>query len=193
MNKRQLAQPKSQPYAQQFKRTRLVLLMAGLLAGCNSAPVYQPPPAKSAGPVINPATAANGNSKLAHHDDSAAAPLSTSNMSIERYKRVVAKQVSDSNPSKVYIGHPQAMLRSVVVVKYVLDANGSLVSTETLRSNGDAATVATALGALRHAAPYPAPPTRLLNHGRLEVLETMLFNDDGRFQMRSIAEAQLDE
>jgi protein TonB len=114
-------------------------------------------------------------------------------MSLERYKRLLAQRIAELNPSKVYPGNPQAMLRSVIVIKYVVDANGKLVSADTLRSNGDGETVSTALGAIRHAAPFPAPPHRLLNRGHLEILETMLFNDDGRFQMRSIAAPQLDE
>ena len=114
-------------------------------------------------------------------------------MSEARYKRLVAQHIADVSPDKIYPGNPQAMLRSVVVIKYVVDANGKLVHSDTLRSNGDSVTVATALTALRRAAPFPPPPSHLLIHGRVEILETMLFNDDGRFQLRSIAEPQLEE
>jgi protein TonB len=114
-------------------------------------------------------------------------------MSLKRYKRQVAEHIVEVSPDKIYPGHPQAMLRSVVVLKYVVDANGKLVHSDTLRSNGDTVTVATALSALRNASPFPPPPNHLLTHGRIEILETMLFNDDGRFQLRSIAEPQLDE
>ena len=114
-------------------------------------------------------------------------------MSLDHYKKLLAQRIAEVNPSKVYPGNPQAMLRSVVVVKYVLDANGNLVSSDTLRTNGDSVATSTALVALRSAAPFPAPPAHLLNRGRVEILETMLFNDDGRFQMRSIAAPQLDE
>jgi protein TonB len=117
----------------------------------------------------------------------------TSSMSLDRYKRLLAQHIAAVNPDKVYPGNPQAMLRSVVVLKYVLDANGKLMHSDTLRTNGDTVAVATALSALRNAAPFPPPPNHLLNHGRMEILETMLFNDDGRFQMRSIASPQLDE
>jgi protein TonB len=33
----------------------------------------------------------------------------------------------------------------------------------------------------------------LLRQGRLEILESWLFNADGRFQLRSIAEPQMDQ
>jgi protein TonB len=172
-----------------FKHTRVALAAAGLLAGCTSTPLYSPSPA----PALTPGPARPADSTFNHHDDSAAPAVNTANMSLERYKRLLAQRIAELNPSKVYPGNPQAMLRSVIVIKYVVDANGKLVSADTLRSNGDGETVSTALGAIRHAAPFPAPPHRLLNRGHLEILETMLFNDDGRFQMRSIAAPQLDE
>jgi protein TonB len=111
---------------------------------------------------------------------------------LDRYKRILAQHVSRANGDKVYAGNPQAMLRSVVVVKYEIDAGGRLVH-EIVRSNGDSVTIATTMAALRAAAPYPAPPPNLLERGRLEVLETVLFNDDGRFQLRTIAAPQRDE
>jgi len=131
----------------------------------------------------------------APHTEAATASTSRNNslMSLERYKRLLAQHIAEVNPDKIYPGNPQAMLRSVVVLKYVLDANGKLIHSDTLRTNGDTVAVATALAALRHAAPFPAPPNHLLERGRMEILETMLFNDDGRFQMRSIAKTQLDE
>ncbi|MBV8665183.1 MAG: TonB family protein [Burkholderiaceae bacterium] len=117
----------------------------------------------------------------------------TASMSLDRYKHVLARHISQVNADKVFAGNPQAMLRSVVVVKYVVDANGRLAHSEIVRSNGDSAIVATTMSALRNAAPYPLPPSNLLERGRLEVLETLLFNDDGRFQLRTIAEPQRDE
>jgi protein TonB len=33
----------------------------------------------------------------------------------------------------------------------------------------------------------------LLRHGRLEISETWLFNNDGRFQLRTIAQPQMDQ
>lgn len=161
-------------------KTNFAIAAATLLAGCTATSLYQPTP-----------TAGTG-SKAARTDTSVAS-RNASSMSLDRYKRVLAQHIAEVNPDKIYPGNPQAMLRSVVVLKYVIDANGKLVRSDTLRSNGDTATVATALSALRSAAPFPPPPNRLLDHGRMEILETMLFNDDGRFQLRSIAAPQLDE
>ncbi len=113
--------------------------------------------------------------------------------SVGEYKIALANRIVQVNSTKVYVGRPQALLRSVVVVKYVVDANGSLLRSEILRSNRDRATEATALSTLRSTAPFPKPATSLLRHGRIELMETWLFNNDGRFQLRTIAEEQMNE
>jgi protein TonB len=168
------------------KSARIAVAAAGILAGCTITPLYEPTTGSSNG-------AGSTSSKPTHRESAAPVAYNHSTMSLDRYKKVLAQRIAEVNPSKVYPGNPQAMLRSVVVVKYVLDANGNLVSSDPLRTNGDTVATSTALGALRSAAPFPAPPSHLLSRGRVEILETMLFNDDGRFQMRSIASPQLDE
>ena len=105
----------------------------------------------------------------------------------------MAHRITQVNSTKVYIGRPQALLRSVVVVKYVVDANGGLLRSEIMRSNRDRVTETTALSSVRNTAPFPKPAPSLLRHGRVEVIETWLFNKDGRFQLRTIAEPQMDE
>jgi protein TonB len=47
-----------------------------------------------------------------------------------------------------------------------------------------------AIASVRAAAPLPPPPGALLRRGTLEIAETWLFRDDGKFQVRSLAEAQ---
>jgi len=168
------------------KSARIAVAAAGILAGCTITPLYEPATGSSNG-------TGSASSKPTHRESAAPVAYNHSTMSLDRYKKVLAQRIAEVNPSKVYPGNPQAMLRSVVVVKYVLDANGNLVSSDPLRTNGDTVATSTALGALRNAAPFPAPPSHLLSRGRVEILETMLFNDDGRFQMRSIAAPQLDE
>lgn len=163
-------------------KTKFAIASAALLASCTNTPVNQPTNQQSSG--ASNAGQRNAASAVVGHN--------TSSMSLDRYKRLVAQRIAEVNADKIYPGNPQALLRSVVVLKYVLDANGKLVRSDTLRSNGDGVTVATALSALRNAAPFPPPPNHLLTHGRMEILETMLFNDDGRFQLRSIAAPQLD-
>jgi protein TonB len=80
----------------------------------------------------------------------------------------------------------------VIVVKYVVDAHGSLVRSEIVRSNRDSETESTALSTLRRTAPFPRPASHLLRRGQVEITETWLFNNDGRFQLRTIAQPQAD-
>ena len=83
------------------------------------------------------------------------------------------------------------MLRSLVVVAFTVDRSGKLVRSSVYRTNGDDEAEATALAALRRAAPLPAPPAKLLNgRGEVEMMEDWLFNDDGKFQLREFAAPQ---
>jgi protein TonB len=109
------------------------------------------------------------------------------------YKTELANRISEVNASKIYGGRPQALLRSVIVVKYHVDANGNVARTEIMRTNHDGETEATALATLRKAAPFPKPATHLLQRGRVEIVETWLFNKDGRFQLRTVAQPQMGE
>lgn len=112
---------------------------------------------------------------------------------LESYKRDVAQRISQVNAAKVYPGRPQALLRSIIVLKYSINAHGNLVRSEILRSNRDRTTEMAALASLRSAVPFPKPALHLLRQGRVDIIESWLFNSDGRFQIRSIAEPQLSE
>lgn len=119
----------------------------------------------------------------------AASPAAT----VDAYKYDLAQRINQVNASRVYSGRPQALLRSVIVLRYTVDARGHLVHSEIMRSNRDSETEATALASLRKAAPFPKPATHLLRRGKLELAETWLFNNDGRFQLRSTAQPQMAE
>lgn len=162
--------------------TRIAIFAAaGLLAACSSTPTDSPTPQRAA---EKPASRVEKNETK---------PQATSNATtVDAYKRDLALRISQVNSSKVYAGRPQALLRSVVVVKYVVDAQGNLVRSEIMRSNRDGVTESTALTSLRNTAPFPKPAPHLLKRGQLELAETWLFNTDGRFQLRTIAEPQMD-
>ncbi|TCS35603.1 protein TonB [Paucimonas lemoignei] len=153
-------------------KTRLSLLcIAAILAGCasDSLPLAGTP-AYQGGP-----------------------PGGSVSASLQAYKIALANRIAAVNSDKMYTGRPQALLRSVVVVKYVVDGDGRLLRSEIMRSNRDRSTEATALATLRNSAPFPRPDAHLMRHGRLELAETWLFNNDGRFQLRSTAQRQIDE
>ncbi|MBC3830615.1 hypothetical protein H8K33_03745 [Undibacterium amnicola] len=109
------------------------------------------------------------------------------------YQVELANHLSRVNVAKVYAGNPQALLRSVIVLRFSLNSQGSLMSKAIVRSNKDRETEATALSSLVKAQPFPMPSALLLKQGKLDLVETWLFNSDGRFQLRTIALPQANQ
>ena len=150
---------------------------AGLLSGCSSS-----------------APEASTQASMPHVRRAETWPDATSTArTADAYKRDIALRITEVNSTKIYLGQPQALLRAVIVVKFWIDGNGKLLRSEIVRSNRDSAAEATALSTLRNTAPFPKPASGLLRGGRVELTETWLFNQDGRFQIRSVAEPQLSE
>jgi periplasmic protein TonB len=122
----------------------------------------------------------------------ATVPLEAINSAtLDQYRIAVARRILDRNPSYVLQGQPQAMLRSLVVVSFVVDSRGQIVASSVYRTNGDDEAESTALATLRRSAPLPQPPAKLLDRaGHLELFEDWLFNDNGKFQLRTFASPQ---
>lgn len=158
----------------------LTVVAASILAGCATRTAETPPAEK-------PVEKTSRSSKV----ELPTGPMSSAK-SLDDYKRELALRISQVNSNKVYQGRPQALLRSVVVLRYSIDERGNLVRSEIMRSNRDSETESIALASLRSAAPFPRPASHLVSSGRLEVSETWLFNNDGRFQLRTIAQPQMD-
>jgi protein TonB len=114
-------------------------------------------------------------------------------LTLNAYKRDLALRISQSNLNSIYTGRPQALLRAVIVLKYVLNADGKLLRSEIVRSNHDKAAENIALSSISNAAPFPRPAAHLLSNGKIEITETWLFNDDAKFQLRTIALPQMDD
>ncbi|WP_083615250.1 energy transducer TonB family protein [Paraburkholderia sp. SOS3] len=122
----------------------------------------------------------------------ATVPLAAINSAtLDQYRSAVARRIMERNPSYVLQGVPQAMLRSLVVVTFVVDGRGQIVASSVYRTNGDDEAESTALATLRRSAPLPQPPAKLLDRaGHLELFEDWLFNDNGKFQLRTFAAPQ---
>ncbi|PTB20537.1 energy transducer TonB [Trinickia symbiotica] len=115
-------------------------------------------------------------------------PAAVNSLTLDQYRYAVAQRITERNPSYVLKRAPQAMLRSLVVVAFTVNRNGEVVSSSVYRTNGDDDAEATALATLRRASPLPPPPPKLLNRlGQIEMMEDWLFNDDGKFQLRTLA------
>lgn len=159
-------------------RLSLVALSLFGLSSCSSAPSSS-----------SSATAA-ANAEIDRVETTADA-TSTSKTPKE-YKHDLALRISQVNSTKVYPGNPQPLLRAVIVLKFAVDGRGRLMRSDIVRTNHDSEAEATAMASLRNTAPFPKPAASLLRNGRIEVTETWLFNNDGRFQIRSVAQPQLD-
>lgn len=133
----------------------------------------------------------NGPAPAMQYPGSSAEPAAASG-SLADYKQAVARRISEVSGNRISQGRPQAMLHSVVVIRFTVDADGRLVTSHIERSNRVRANENAAMESLKAAAPFPRPPSHLLRRGRLELYESWLFNSDGRFQVRSIAEPQMD-
>ena len=148
-----------------------------LLASCSHAPVAETAPTSRA-EIEQVETTRDGASTDATADS---------------YKADLAQRIYTVNSTQVYTTRPQALLPSVVVIKDRVDSGGNLVRSEIACSNHGWITEATALSTLRESPPFPKPSSHLLRNGRLKMHESWLFNNDGRFQIRSLALVQRDE
>jgi protein TonB len=78
----------------------------------------------------------------------------------------------------------------VIVVEVAVDRRGQVTKSKVLRSPGIKSLDQVALASLKAASPLPAPPPALVAKGTLVFSETWLFQNDGRFQVRTLAMAQ---
>jgi protein TonB len=158
---------------------RAILLAALLLAACG-APT-PPAPEKPAAPPPAP---------VAPAPPRAAIPtLPPPRTPLDAYKRDIAQRILSSNAAQTFEGPPPEILQAVVVLQFTIERSGTLTGLKTLRSRHPPQEKV-ALASVRAAAPFPAPPAALLRSSRVEVAETWLFRDDGKFQIRSLAEPQ---
>lgn len=152
---------------------------AGILAGCQSpAPPAAPAPTASPPPVVAaPAPARTyGPVGLAARDPA-----------LERYKRAAAERIHEANRSLLFDGRPHHLLQAVIVVELTVDKQGNVARSKIVRSPGIATLNNVALSSLKSASPLPAPPTALVAKGPLTYSETWLFNNQSRFQLRTLA------
>lgn len=173
------------PRSQRFARLALIALALSI-AACDQMPQRMEPPAQTPAPapVAKPPVAA---------PQPMPAPAPIANVrTLDDYKRVIATRVREVNSDRIHRGQLQALLRAVVVLEFKVDRNGGIQSLRTLRApEREAESIAAA--SLRRAGPFPAPPASILRGGLAEITETWLFQDNGQFQLRTLAEGQRGE
>ena len=150
-----------------------VLAVATLLAACQKAP--EPRVRTAAGVPATPLA------------PKAIAPAAT----IDAYKLRVAQQIMDANSEHTFSGRLPPMLPAIVVLDLSVGRDGALKSVRVHRSRDSDASNA-ALAAVRRV-PDAFPPAAQLMRSRdktLDFSETFLFNDQYRFQLRTLSGPQ---
>lgn len=124
------------------------------------------------------------------HPGRTSAPVAPPSPSLDAYKTQVAYHVMRHNPSQTFSGQLPPMLPAIVVVNVTVDEDGEITDVVVQRSRDPEAS-RVALDSMRRSGPLPKPTPLLVNGGNeLMFSETFLFNDQYRFQLRSVAEPQ---
>ena len=148
-----------------------VLAAASLLSACQTAP----PPALNTPTSTPPRTPA-------------ALQLAAS---IDAYKSLVAQQIMAANGAYTFSGRLPPMLPAIVVLDLSVGPDGELKSVHVHRSRDGEASVA-ALAAVRRVPTLFPPAAHLMRrHAKtFDFSETFLFNDQYRFQLRTLSGPQ---
>jgi len=116
-------------------------------------------------------------------------------LTVNQYHKEFAQHLTRVNQSRVYEGAPPNPLRAIVVLEVQLSRDGEVIEVRTLRVpvHGQEQ-LKVARESVMRAAPYPKPHmTVALGRSKIAVTETWLFDNDGRFQLRSLALPQQGE
>ena len=114
-------------------------------------------------------------------------PMARAN-TLDGYKVEVAKRIASTSPDLFAEPLPE-VLKSIVVLDIAIGRDGVLQQVSVRRSNGFRQLEQRAEASVRNAAPFSVPgPEVLRSAGSVRFLETFLFRDDGRFQIRSLVE-----
>ena len=150
---------------------------AALLAACGT-PSPAPTPATVAPSGAQPATVAGTGARATH-----AGPA----RNWDEYKVRVAQRIMATSPGETFSGPLPDPLQSIPVVQVRLNRDGSIRDIQVLRTPRQSPqTLDMAIRAIRRAGPFE-PVGHLPQPWQFS--ETFLYNDDLRFQLRSLVEA----
>ena len=118
------------------------------------------------------------------------APVAPPSRTLEAYKAEVAQHIMRANSGQTFSGRLPPMLPAIVVVNITVGEDGELQDVAVQRSRDpDASKVAVA--SMRRTGRLPRPVNLLAANTRaLTFSETFLFDDQYRFQLRSLAGPQ---
>ena len=160
---------------------RIALILALIVTACSTK---TDPPRPVESPVAEAKSAAAGK------EPEAEPPRESQARNVDGYKRDAARRIYFRNASQLFDGAPPPVLKSIVVLTIRADAKGTPTAVKVMRSNGFRDLEQVAIRSVHDAAPLPVPHAAVLKKGGIEYVETWLFRDDGRYQIRSLADAQ---
>lgn len=163
---------------------RIALILTLALAACSTKTDTGLPATATESPVAEARAAAAGK------EPEAEPPRESQARSVDGYKRDAARRIYFRNAKLLFDGAPPPVLKSIVVLTIRADAKGTPTSVKVMRSNGYHDLEQVAMKSVRDASPLPVPHPAVLKNGGIEYVETWLFRDDGRYQIRSLADAQ---
>lgn len=166
-------------------RTLVTLLAIALfVSACTQRRQAEPPAPAAPAPAQTPAQ-----TQAPAPAPAPATAMSSANTP-DAYKVEMAQRIYAASAT-ISSGRPQDLLRAVIVLNIVIDSNGQPARITIQRSPGDAEAEQRAIQSVRSGAPYARPSNALLRGASgFELSETWLFNDDGWFQLRSVAQQQ---
>lgn len=133
-------------------------------------------------------TAAAGATVLAAGCSPFSKPLPGQAPASAAYRREAATHLYRKYPDRIYKGRMPAMLYAIGVLEVELSQGGRVGSTRWLRGPSHAPEVMAEIERLvRAAAPFPSPP----GFGRVQYVDTWLWDRSGRFQLDTLTEGQL--
>jgi periplasmic protein TonB len=110
--------------------------------------------------------------------------------SLDAYKTQVAYHVMQHNPNQTFSGRLPPMLPAIVVLNITVDKDGGVRDVAVQRSR-DADASRVAVDSMRRSGPLPKPTRLVADHAdAMTFSETFLFNNQYRFQLRSVAGPQ---
>ncbi len=155
-------------------RHAIIVLAAALLSACQTAP---PPVSRTPSPVERTPPGTPAAIQLA--------------ASIDVYKSLVAQQIMAANAEYTFSGRLPPMLPAIVVLDLSVGPDGELKSVHVHRSRDSEASAA-ALAAVRRVQVLFPPAAHLMRRDAktFDFSETFLFNDQYRFQLRTLSGPQ---
>ncbi len=164
------------PLSFRFWLPSMAAVAAVMLAGCQTAPSRQPPPAEAG-------VSAPARGKPAELGSARQSAATTP----RAYRESGASHLYGLNKDRIYQGRMPPMLYAVGVLDIELDRTGKVMRLDWRRAPRHAPEVMKEIERMVQAAsPFPAP-TRL---GRVVYTDIWLWHSSGRFQLDTLTEGQ---